>query len=93
MAELYLENGEKAGMKAVAEWWLEHYEGIEHLTAQAKQELSKLVEEIIGEAKPCEPNCSEVRHAWHEAEYQLILEQRQRAKRLGLLSKGENNGK
>lgn len=31
-SDLYLENGEKAGMKAVAEWWLEHYEGIEHLT-------------------------------------------------------------
>ena len=32
MAELFLENGEKAGMVAVAEWWLEHYEGIEHMT-------------------------------------------------------------
>lgn len=32
MADLFLENGQPAGMKAVAEWWLDHYEGLEHMT-------------------------------------------------------------
>jgi hypothetical protein len=32
MGDLYLENGKKAGLVAVANWWLEHYEGIEHMT-------------------------------------------------------------
>lgn len=32
MPELFLENGEKAGLGHVTEWWLEHYEGIEHMT-------------------------------------------------------------
>jgi hypothetical protein len=33
MVELYLEDGEThAGLYDVIDWWLEHYEGIEHLT-------------------------------------------------------------
>lgn len=32
MADLFLEDGSPAGMVAVAEWWLEHYEGLEHMT-------------------------------------------------------------
>lgn len=32
MGDLYLEGGEKAGLDDVVEWWLKHYEGIEHLT-------------------------------------------------------------
>lgn len=32
MSNLYLDNGQKAGLGDVAEWWLEHYEGIEHMT-------------------------------------------------------------
>ena len=30
--ELFKADGTKAGMVDVANWWLEHYEGIEHMT-------------------------------------------------------------
>ncbi len=30
--DLFLEDGTRAGLGDVAEWWLEHYEGIEHMT-------------------------------------------------------------
>jgi len=30
--KLYNEKGETASMQEVVEWWLEHYEGMEHLT-------------------------------------------------------------
>lgn len=30
--ELFLENGEKADIKSVVQWWLKNYEGLEHLT-------------------------------------------------------------
>jgi len=29
---LYLEDGSKASYVDVANWWLEHYEGMEHMT-------------------------------------------------------------
>lgn len=32
MPNLYLEDGEEAGLFDVIDWWLEHYEGVEHLT-------------------------------------------------------------
>jgi hypothetical protein len=32
MPNLYLENGEQAGLFDVIDWFLEHYEGVEHLT-------------------------------------------------------------
>jgi hypothetical protein len=35
--DLYLEDKEtKAGLKEVMEWWIEHYEGMEHLTLDGK---------------------------------------------------------
>jgi hypothetical protein len=30
--ELYTESGEPASLEDVIEWWLQHYEGLEHLT-------------------------------------------------------------
>ena len=30
--ELYNKEGKPVGLKEVIEWWLEHYEGMEHMT-------------------------------------------------------------
>lgn len=32
MSDLYNDTGEKATMEEVVDWWLMHYEGLEHLT-------------------------------------------------------------
>lgn len=46
--------------------------------SDALAELKRAVKGIIGVAPPCEPDCDQVRHAFHEGAYQLTLEQEKR---------------
>lgn len=62
MGDLFLENGKKAGLQDVAEWWLEHYEGIEHLTEggtvapETWYTINTILRRCFGRFKTAHPN-------------------------------------
>ena len=56
-----------------------HYDAFE---AQLRTLVEKFAEELIGMAPPCEPECSDVRHAYHQGGWDLTFEQRENVPKL-----------
>jgi hypothetical protein len=63
---------------------------IESEVSQSNQrQLEKIKEIIWEEVEPCEPDCSDVRHALHEGQWSLATRLEKRLDYLTSLEKGE----